>query len=133
MRTYRTFKFSYETEAYVTAILPIKHRAAFAKFRCGVAPIRLETGRYERLALNQRICPICKTGIEDEKHVILYCPRYEDIRKDLFAKAENVNDQFLRLSDDNKLSFIFSNTEIVKCAAKSCFNILKSRTNWLYS
>jgi hypothetical protein len=55
----------------------------------------------------QRICPICKTGIDDENHVILCCPRNEDIRKDLFAKAENVNEQFLRLSDDNKLSFIF--------------------------
>jgi hypothetical protein len=49
LTTYRTFKFSYETEAYVTAILPNKHRSAFAKFRCWVAPIRLETGNLQNM------------------------------------------------------------------------------------
>ena len=49
--------------------MPYSNRSALAKFRCGVAPIRLETGRYERLDVNDRICPICNIGIEDEMHV----------------------------------------------------------------
>ena len=28
-------------------ILPVRHREAFSKFRCGVAPIRIETGLFE--------------------------------------------------------------------------------------
>ena len=54
LRTYRTFKHDYGTETYVSCILPRRHRSACAKFRCGVAPIRLETGRYERLSIDQR-------------------------------------------------------------------------------
>ena len=54
LRTYRTFKHSHDTEKYISSILPWRHRSAYAKFRCGVAPIRLETGRYGRLQVEQR-------------------------------------------------------------------------------
>ena len=33
--------------------MPQSHRSAFAKFRSGVAPLRIETGRYERLRVNE--------------------------------------------------------------------------------
>jgi hypothetical protein len=97
LRTYRTFKFSYETATSITSILPNKNRAdSICKVSMWGSP-----HWYERLALNQRICLICKTEIEDEKHIILYWPRYEYISKDLFAKVENVNEQSFSLSDDN--------------------------------
>ena len=80
----------------------LKHRSAFAKFRCGVAPIRIETGRYEGLDVNSRTCPLCKNGIEDEKHVILQCPQYNDIRQQLFNKAATVNANFTVLNDTDK-------------------------------
>ena len=51
LRTYRLIKRTYKTEPYCLTRLPPKHRSAFAKFRCGVAPIRIETGRYEGLEL----------------------------------------------------------------------------------
>ena len=40
-------KQNYSVENYCKMILPVRHRAAFSKFRCGVAPTRIETGRYE--------------------------------------------------------------------------------------
>ena len=43
LQTYCQFKSVYEVEQYCKMILPIIHRAAFAKFRCGVAPLRIET------------------------------------------------------------------------------------------
>ena len=54
LRTYKLFKklFLFETEKYCTMVLPRCHRSALSRFRCGVARIRLETGRYERL-------PVC--------------------------------------------------------------------------
>ena len=60
--------------------------SAFAKFRCGVAPIRIETGRYEGLSIEERICPFC-SDIEDEKHVLLDCKVYNDLRTSLLDKA----------------------------------------------
>ena len=61
-------------------ILTRSHRSALAKFRCGVAPILLETGRYEKLPVNERFCPFCLDCSEDECHVILECPLYSDMR-----------------------------------------------------
>ena len=52
LRTYRQFKHEYCTEPYVTEVLNRQHRIALAKFRCPLAPLRIETGRYERLPKN---------------------------------------------------------------------------------
>jgi hypothetical protein len=50
---------------------------ALAKFRCGVPPISLETGRYEHLQGHERICPLYLDGIENEMHVIIECSMYD--------------------------------------------------------
>ena len=76
-------------------ILPLRHRSAFSKFRLGVAPIRIETGRYEGLREENRICPFCANNIvENELHVILNCEIYKDIRESLFNKALSQNPEF---------------------------------------
>ena len=59
LRTYKTLKSEYETENYCKLLMPFSHRAAFSKFRCGVAPIRIETSRYKNLDINQRLCHFC--------------------------------------------------------------------------
>ena len=70
LRTYRMLKTEFETEAYVKCILGRQQRSAFARFRCGTAAIRIETGRYEGLLKNERICPVCENVVEDEYHVL---------------------------------------------------------------
>ena len=47
LRTYKLFKTIYAPEKYLQLNMSSSNRSALAKFRCGVAPIRLETGRYE--------------------------------------------------------------------------------------
>ncbi|WAR21919.1 hypothetical protein MAR_015893, partial [Mya arenaria] len=48
-------------------ILHVLHAASnSAKFRCGFAPFRLETGRYERQDVLDRICNICYIDVESE-------------------------------------------------------------------
>lgn len=133
LRTYRTFKNIYHVEKYCKDNLPFPHRSSLAKFRCGVAPIRLETGRYENLQENQRICPLCLDGVESELHVMLKCPIYGVERQLLFDKAISVNNNFNTLDDVEKISFIFSHPDMVRIVAKTCSNILKIRNNTLYS
>ncbi|MEW8547636.1 MAG: reverse transcriptase family protein, partial [Candidatus Thiodiazotropha sp.] len=84
LRTYRTFKTTYGEELYLHLPLSRSHRSAYAKFRCGVAPLRIETGRYERLELQQRTCFHCNGYIENEEHVLISCPLYNDIRQKLY-------------------------------------------------
>ncbi len=88
-------------------------------FDLEVAPIRLETGRYERLPVDQRLCIFCTdNAVEDELHVILKCSFYEDIRDDLFHAACTINSDFMNLNDSDKFSFLFSECNIVKLCAK---------------
>ena len=70
LRTYRTFKQTFQTEAYVDLLLPRTHRSALAKFRSGTAPLRLETGRYEQLPVERRTCFMCTGSVESDQHVL---------------------------------------------------------------
>ena len=79
IRNYKLFKTTFETELYLSKTITHRYRSAFAKFRCGVAPLRIETGRYENKEVNERVCFICNDQIEDEKHVLLACPLYVDL------------------------------------------------------
>jgi hypothetical protein len=46
LRTYKLLKNEFGTVKYVELFMPKKYRSALCKFRCGVATIRIETGRY---------------------------------------------------------------------------------------
>ncbi len=60
LRKYRQHKTEFKAEDYLIKVMNRNHRSALAKFRAGVAPFRLETGWYEGLEVDDRICPICK-------------------------------------------------------------------------
>ena len=124
----RTFKAEYKTEKYIDCTLSKLHRSAYAKFRCGVAPMRIETGRYEMLQLSNRRCFDCSNVIESEEHVILKCPLYEDLREKLFRAIRSYVFDFNYLSDDLKLPIIlgYENIDVKRPSAKTCNYILKA-------
>ena len=126
LRTYRLFKNTFTVEPYCTMILSFCHRSAFSKFRCGVAPIRLETGRYENLPISERKCPFCNS-VEDECHVIVDCNLYNDIRVKMLAKAIAICDTFENLPNTDKLVILFTHPALIRLCAKTCFDILKRR------
>ena len=103
LRTYRRVKHNYATEPYVKIIIQKKYRSAYAKFRCGVAPIKLESGRYGQnfLPVDQRLCESCGV-VEDEYHVLMDCEMYRDIRHDLFNEITTVELDFMEQSIDTR-------------------------------
>ena len=130
LRVYRQFKHSFNTEQYMLINMPISARSAYAKFRCGVAPIRVETGRYEHLPLESRTCVCCPTEVENEEHVLLVCPLYDDIRDNLFRKLNYFN--FQNSSNHDKLSVILGAIDNIDLCAKTCKDILDRRRRFLY-
>ena len=134
LRTYRTFKTEYRTEGYINLKLPRLHRSAYAKFRCGVAPLWIETVRYERLHLDYRHCFHCTRVIESEEHVILNCPLYEDFIEKLFYAVWSHVTDFDSMSDSMKLSTILGNENatVIRSSAKTCHDILMRRRTLLY-
>ncbi len=114
LRTYKNFKRELRVEHYVKAPLSRGERSAMAKFRMGVAPIKLETGRYTRTPEDERLGVLCQLNeIESEEHVLIQCPLYCNIRNVLFHAATNIYDDFNDLYDTDKLSFILSNGSII--------------------
>ena len=49
LRTYALFKDNCTAEPYVSQVMNKQSRGALAKFRCGVAPLKIELGRYSSL------------------------------------------------------------------------------------
>ncbi|CAG2206578.1 unnamed protein product [Mytilus edulis] len=134
LRTYRTFKTSLHTEEYMHKVIVPSHRRAYAQFRCGVAPIRLETGRFERLPVQQRTCETCKNIVETEEHVLLECPLYDDLRNELFKIILSEHSNFLNFSNLDKLSIVLASNcdSIIIYSAKICKFILDRRRRFLY-
>ena len=101
LRTYCCFKSDFKVEHYCTLIMPPSHRSALSKFRCGVAPLRIETGRFEQLPVSQRTCPLCNSGeVETEYHVLLHCTTYNDIRVEFFDHMVRTVPNFFSISDN---------------------------------
>ena len=112
--------------------MPFSHRSAFAIFRCGVAPLIIETGRFENLRIEERICCFWSDFIEDETHVLLNCPFYYDFRGNLFTVAKGYTVDFMSFNNEEKIMFLFSNENMIRICAKTCLQILKRRRNSLY-
>ena len=84
--------------------------------------------------------------MEDEEHILLHCPIYQEIRQTLFDKILTSNRDFMQKSNIEKLCFIFGNPEenIVRLCAKFCLGpnillgprfcveVLRIRRNCLY-
>ena len=110
-----------------------KHRSAMAKFRMGVAPIRLETGRYEGLSVEDRLCPLCESEPESEEHVLLKCVYYSDIRDYLLNMLNESNINFEDLLLGDRLTVMLRHPVFVKGCAKTCHEILQKRCILLYN
>ena len=83
-------------------------QSVLAKFHCGAAPIRVKTGRCERLPLDERLCPFCNAEIEAEMHILTVCPMYTDFRDELYMKAREHSQEFnsFSCSEKNVLCFV---------------------------
>ena len=88
-----------------------------------------ETGRYTHpiTPVENRICSNCNSkSVEDEIHFLMYCPKFENLRRELFSNVLNYNAAIL--SAEDKFVWILSNEDpsCVRELAKfihSCFQM----------
>ncbi len=99
LRTCRLFKYTWGFESYLACLDNRDQRILFSKFRIGICPLRIETGRYENdgnrksIPADQRTCLVCgcTDKIEDEIHFLLGCPKYDCLRIKLFDDLRKLN------------------------------------------
>ena len=83
----------------------------------------METGRFSKTPHEERLCTFCKANqkpsVEDEMHVLIHCPRYAFLRKDLYDCIDNFCPNFKDLHDDHKFNYLLnSDGPIVKVLAR---------------
>ena len=101
------FKHELCLEPYLLAVEDRDKRVLLTKFRIGICPLRIETGRYEQVSKNvrglpeaERTCKCCVHAsdmVENEFHFLLICPAYDCERTKLF---DTVRDVFKMSADD---------------------------------
>ncbi len=98
LRIYRLFKHNFDTSHYLKYIhLTCAQHSVMDKMRCRVAPVCLETGWYEGLILQERICSAFDMEeIESEIHVMNFCSLHNDIRATLHDAALSLDNDVNR-------------------------------------
>ena len=107
-------------------------RSLIAKFRTGIMQLRIETGRYTNLKIEERICLICNANeVEDEIHFLCHCNKYKELRKSLFNKTKNCSPNFESLTVQEQFIFLMKNYsyEVVLYIKKAW----EMRTNILFN
>ena len=116
--------------------MPLKHRQALALFRCGVAPFRIETGRYgaSRLPEHERKCLCCASDmqIENEYHALFVCEMFNEERRPLMELLIQKMANFDDFSQEEKLRSVFANKDkdVVMLLAKTLCVILQKRKSF---
>ena len=78
-------------EGYLSA-QNVKHRNAIRDMRMSTHKLSIETGRYEKIPRESRLCTCCsERKIESEEHFIFECQNYKEERASMFKRIFGVN------------------------------------------
>ena len=59
--------------------MPKQLRSILAQFRCGILPLKIETGRYHGEPVEEGICNFCcKNSVQNKIPFLLHCPLYNE-------------------------------------------------------
>ena len=71
-----------QLQDYLVKNISSKCRQIITKFRVSAHRLSIETGRYDDVSRQRRMCTKCTIrDVEDEFHFILICPYYIEIRR----------------------------------------------------
>ena len=71
----------------------------------------IEKGRHRKINLANRMCPLCRSEVEDEFHFSMICDKLKDIRDKFFQKLTDIVPLFSNFSDLDKFFFIFRSND----------------------
>jgi hypothetical protein len=137
LRTYRTFKSKLILENYLN-VNNVKGKKLMASLRSGTNTLEIEKGRWKGVDKEQRFCLKCdKKLVEDEKHFVTHCERYQHERGKLFEQISTLSNGKWNLSQmiaDNQFSLLMAGTgdqyerkilSTFQCFIVKCFGLRK--------
>ena len=104
------------------------------KLRLGVHSLRIQTGKYENrgaaIPVDGRTCLVCNRGyIEDERHFLMYCSGYDNIRNELHSLLSTHDVAFKSLNDEDKIRYLLTleNETTSKIVGKYTYLVFQKR------
>ena len=86
LRTYALFKPYFHIEVYLESVKDVQKRKCLMQFRVSAHRLEIESGRYKKKSVSERICKYCKlNAVEDEVHFLCNCSAYQTLRQRLFS------------------------------------------------
>ena len=123
-------------EGYLDTISNRSNRVCYSKMRISNHRFAIETGRIRKIPRDKRCCLFFKEQsiavIEDEKHILLHFPLYEQYRKQLYGSVDGLCPNFKDLENGDQLNYLLnSDGPIVKAVARFFYlaNLMHSCVN----
>ena len=88
LKFYSNLKSLFERESYLRNVNNFYVRKNITKFRCSDHTLEIESGRHKKLRVEERICKMCNIEVEDERHFLIVCPLYAELRSRYFNNAQ---------------------------------------------
>jgi hypothetical protein len=115
LRTYRKIKTDFKGEQYLYADADKISLSNLIKIRVSNCILNIEKGRYLKLPVEQRICQLCHTDVEDEFHFLMNCDKLIHKRVTLFRNISNIVPSFKTMSDVEKFMFLLNSHDLDVC------------------
>ena len=107
---YYTYKSTHDAEKYLVSIVDPKYRQTLATFRLGNHRLAVETLRAARpkVPYEDRTCPVCHTGVENEVHFLFKCGwyGYQETRQRFTSEMAGIVNNFHELSAEDKSVYL---------------------------
>ena len=101
LRTYATFKQTFEMDFHSENVNQFRYRNAITKLRASYHALEIERGRHCSLSVEERICRYCHC-IEDEKHFLFHCSIVKEARLLLNTRICPKYCHYTNLNDEQK-------------------------------
>jgi len=131
LRLYVKFKADYgETEGYVQRTRVKAHRSLLARLKGATSLLKIETGRYVCLPVEERTCKTCNSGmVEDEEFFCVGCPGLKEARGPLLKSMKKAHSGFGLLQDEEKFIRIMLHANADSRVGKFLYSMFLDRTS----
>ena len=121
---YNNLKTRSGMEKYLTNITNVKHRTAITRLRMSSHNLNIEEGRYTAIPREERLCSLCKNGVEDETHFLVKCPMYNNIK---YYMSEHNNILTSNIYSDQDKAINLMTCGDLKAVAKFVYEAFEDR------
>ena len=127
LRTYGLLKTTIGFEKYLEQITKPATRITVTKLRLSNHNLMIETGRYNKIPKELRLCPLCLKTVETEIHFLVECPVYTNMREKFLERILLKKPAFAYYANTHQFLYLLSDENILETSKfiEECFELRK--------